>query len=162
MKTRNTMISMALVSRWPKRRIPRSNSVSGGAASGGARWRRTGSARRWRRSGSGRCRCATLVPRKTQFNRSRKPAVAATGPGRFSTGKLSPVRTASLTKKSAASRITPSAGTRLPAASSTTSPGTTSSDRHVDRAARREGRGLGCAHAPAAPPRPSRPGTRGA
>ena len=43
------------------------------------------------------------------------PRSAATGPGRFSTGKLSPVRTASLTKKSAASRITPSAGTRLPA-----------------------------------------------
>ena len=30
MKTRKTMISMALVNRWPNRRSPRSNSVSGG------------------------------------------------------------------------------------------------------------------------------------
>ena len=79
------------------------------------------------RSGSGRCRSARWCRGRRNSGRSRRPAAAATGPARFSTGKLSPVRTASLTKKSVASRITPSAGTRLPADSSTTSPGTTSS-----------------------------------
>jgi hypothetical protein len=68
-----------------------------------------------------------LVPRKTQLVRSAGPAGASTTPGVFGTGKLSPVSTASLTKKSAASMMTPSAGTRLPADRSTTSPGTTSS-----------------------------------
>ena len=76
----------------------------------------------------------TLVPRNTQFIRSRKPAVASTAPGCFSTGKLSPVSTASLTKKSVASRMMPSAGTRLPAESNTTSPGTISSAAHRVRA----------------------------
>ena len=71
----------------------------------------------------------TLVPIKTQLVRAAKPAVAATSSALcatfFSTGKVSPVSTAWLTKKSLATSKTPSAGIRLPAASSTTSPGTT-------------------------------------
>ena len=55
-------------------------------------------------------------------------AFAATAPGFFSTGKVSPVRTAWLTKKSFASSTIPSAGIRLPAESATTSPGTTCSE----------------------------------
>ena len=51
-------------------------------------------------------------------------ASAFTAPGCFSTGIDSPVRLASVTRKSLAARITPSAGTRLPAESSITSPGT--------------------------------------
>ena len=53
-------------------------------------------------------------------------ASALTGPGCFSTGIDSPVRLASVTRKSRPLRIMPSAGTRLPAESSTTSPGTIS------------------------------------
>ena len=76
----------------------------------------------------------TLVPRKTQLLRSARLAFSATTPGLFSTGKVSPVSTAWLTKQSFDSSTTPSPGTRLPADSSTTSPGTT----------RLEGRVLGC------------------
>ena len=54
-------------------------------------------------------------------------AVRRPGPAFFSTGKVSPVSTAWLTKKSLASSTIPSAGIRLPAESSTMSPGTTSS-----------------------------------
>ena len=76
----------------------------------------------------------TLVPMNTQLPRSARPAGAAAVPGFFSTGKVSPVSTAWLTKKSLASSTTPSAGIRLPAFSSTMSPRTT----------RYEGRFLGC------------------
>jgi hypothetical protein len=62
-----------------------------------------------------------------EFVRSRGVADAAIVPGIFWTGKLSPVRTASLTKKSVAFRTTPSPGTRSPAHRFTTSPGTSSS-----------------------------------
>jgi len=69
----------------------------------------------------------TQLSNRRQIRRPGKPAAGAVVPGRFSIGKLSPVSTASLTKKSAASRMMPSAGTRLPADNNTTSPGTTSS-----------------------------------
>ena len=68
----------------------------------------------------------TLVPMKTTFVRAASPASAGTTPGCFSTGKVSPVSTAWLTKKSRASSTSPSAGIRLPAESKTTSPGTMS------------------------------------
>ena len=67
----------------------------------------------------------------TQLLRSLRPSFAATTPGRFSTGNVSPVSTAWLTKKSLASSSTPSAGIRLPADSCTTSPCTTRSDGNV-------------------------------
>ena len=73
----------------------------------------------------------TLVPMNTQLLRSVSPAAAATAPGIFSTGNVSPVSTAWLTKKSFACSTTASAGTRLPAASRTTSPGTTSAEGSV-------------------------------
>jgi len=76
----------------------------------------------------------TLVPMKTQLPRSASAASALAVPGAFATGKVSPVSTAWLTKKSFASSTTPSAGIRLPAESSTTSPGTTCDDRRVRRA----------------------------
>jgi hypothetical protein len=67
----------------------------------------------------------TDVPMNAQLVRAAIGAVAATTPGCFSIGIDSPVRLASLTRKSRAVRMTPSAGTRLPAQSSITSPGTT-------------------------------------
>ena len=67
-----------------------------------------------------------LVPIKTQFVRAPRLAAAGATPGRFSTGKDSPVRTASLAKKSLASSTIPSAGIKLPADKSAMSPGTTS------------------------------------
>ena len=73
----------------------------------------------------------TLVPMNTQLLRSVRPSFSAAVPGRFSTGKVSPVSTAWLMKKSLASSTTPSAGIRLPADSSTTSPGTTRSEGSV-------------------------------
>jgi len=66
----------------------------------------------------------TDAPRNTQLLRSVIGASARTVPGRFSTGKDSPVMLASVTRKSAASISTPSAGMRLPADSRTMSPGT--------------------------------------
>ena len=54
----------------------------------------------------------------------RKGASGGTIPGRFSTGKDSPVMLASLTRKSCASITRPSAGIRLPAESRMRSPGT--------------------------------------
>src|SRR4051794_37300176 len=71
--------------------MPRSNSVSGGR-----------SARRWAMAPYSVCRpvavtthsalpLRTLVPRYTQFSRSRTGAAAATVPARFSAGKLSPL-----------------------------------------------------------------------
>ena len=57
--------------------------------------------------------------------RAARPAGSA--PAAFSTGKVSPVRAASSTKRSFASRMRPSPGIMSPALSSTTSPGTTSS-----------------------------------
>jgi hypothetical protein len=63
----------------------------------------------------------------TMLTRSGIPACASTGPAFFSTGNVSPVSTAWLTKKSLASSTIPSAGIRLPAESSMMSPGTISS-----------------------------------
>ena len=60
------------------------------------------------------------------MERCARPAAASARPGDFSTGNDSPVKVASLTKKSSASSTRPSAGTRLPAVSSTMSPGTIS------------------------------------
>ena len=69
----------------------------------------------------------TDVPVKTALVRCAMPASGADRPADFTTGKVSPVRTDSLTLKSRDSRITPSTGMRLPADRQTTSPGTMSS-----------------------------------
>ena len=70
----------------------------------------------------------TLVPMNTQLLRSLKLAVSATTPSFFSTGKVSPVSTAWLMKKSFDTNTMPSAGIKLPADRATTSPGTTRSE----------------------------------
>ena len=78
---------------------------------GARRSRRTPCAARRDDEAARACRCARCVPRNTQFVRSRRLRAArrrARAPSR--PGKLSPVSTASLTKKSVASRMTPSAG----------------------------------------------------
>ncbi len=124
--TRITITSMAIVRRWPKRRTPRSNEVSGGR-----------SERLWAMSpkrverpvATTTPRAApprTLLPRKAQLLSWASGVVSGKAPARLSAGKLSPVSTASLMKRSFDSRITRSAGTRLPAESSTMSPGTIS------------------------------------
>ena len=76
----------------------------------GARWRRTRSQAPVARRGSARCRCARSCRGTRSWSARQRSPSPPTAPACFSTGKLSPVSTASLTKKSVASSTTPSAG----------------------------------------------------
>ena len=67
----------------------------------------------------------------TQLVRCARLAFSGSVAGFFSTGNVSPVSTAWLTKKSFASSTMPSAGIRLPADSMTMSPGTSCSEGSV-------------------------------
>ena len=95
----------------------------------GSAFRQSGQRRCWRRSvRSALCAAAAHIgAHKDTIGALRQAGFGPRNPGFFSTGKVSPVNTAWLTKKSLASSTTPSAGIRLPAESSATSPGTTSS-----------------------------------
>ena len=137
--------------------MPRSNSVSGGRSV-----RRCAIAPNSvdgagaRRSGTRALPLRTLVPRKTTVGAlaERRASAGRRARGRFSTGKLSPVSTASLTKQSVASRMHAVAGTRAPAESSTTSPGDDLLQWNGGRATRRGQPSYVPAPALAARPRP--------
>ena len=101
--------------RTPKRRRPRSNSVSGARAPAARRCRRTPCARPVARHDRRR--------RAADDGRAERRRVAPTS---FSAGIDSPVSAASCTCRSRASTRRASAGTRSPAVRRTTSPGTSS------------------------------------
>ena len=125
------MTNMALVSKFPNPRRPRSKSVSG------ARWIRrvaicaNSVASPVATTTHVAVPLRTLVPRKTQLVRADIGVDAGIAPGCFWTGKLSPVNADSLTNRSPASSTTASAGTRLPALNFTRSP-TTTAVRAID------------------------------
>ena len=126
-KTTRMSATMIWDSIRPKRRMPRSNSVSGGRRASRSAIRPNAVPAPVWATRTAAVPLRTVVPMKTQFVRSARPASGFASPGAFSTGKVSPVSTAWLTKKSLASRTRPSAGMRLPADRSMTSPGTISS-----------------------------------
>ena len=72
-KTRSTMINIALVSRYPKRRIPRSNSVSGGRSVSRCAMAPNSVAGPVATTRHRAMPLRTLVPRNTQFVRAPSP-----------------------------------------------------------------------------------------
>ena len=122
--TNRTIAIITLISRYPKRRTPRANSVSGGLALRRSAMAPNSVAAPVRTANTRAVPLRTEAPRNTLLLRPETGASADTMPGRFSTGNDSPVMLASVTRKSCASSTRPSAGTRLPADSRNTSPGT--------------------------------------
>ena len=125
-RTKNTITTMIRTRRYPNCRTPRANAGSAGRVLSRAATSPNAVARPVFTTSTVAVPLRTDVPMKAQLVRPDIGAPALTAPGSFSTGIDSPVRLASVTRKSRAARITPSAGTRLPAASSITSPGTIS------------------------------------
>jgi hypothetical protein len=124
--TYSTISTITRSSSTPNCWMPRANSVSGGAS-------RSRCATAPKAVCSPVCTTSTVavplrtdVPRYTALVRRAGGVSAGSTPGCFSTGKDSPVRLASLTRKSRLSSTRPSAGTRLPAPSRTRSPRTRS------------------------------------
>ena len=108
--------------------MPRSNPVSGGRSRSDPEIRPNSVSRPVRTTRSRAVPLTTLVPKKTQFVRRPSGASGGTAPTAFSTGKVSPVKVASATKRSVSSRTRPSPGMMSPAFRSTMSPGTTCSE----------------------------------
>jgi hypothetical protein len=113
--------------RKPKRRVPRSNSVSGGRPTRAAATRPNSVDRPVHTTRAVPKPLTTEVPRNTALTAlPRSAAPCPSGSACFSRGSDSPVSAASFTKRSFADSNRASAGTRSPALSWTTSPGTTS------------------------------------